>query len=655
MTAPAMEKLRTLPGFRRAGKGWEARCPGHEDRRASLSISLGDDGRVLLHCHAGCETAAVLAKLGLEERDLFNGNGQAAPEKRIVATYPYQDAQGRLLFEVVRFEPKSFRQRRPDGNGGWIWNLENTPRVLYRLPEILAASDVFIVEGEKDVESLRKIGLTATCNPGGAGKWRLEYNEWLRGKHVVIIPDKDDPGRRHAHEIARSLYGGIAASVKLLELPGDGKDISDWLEGRDPVEAAEELCRLAEAAPGWRRNAPPAHRFENDSGERYRLILPELQSVLEVDRLRRESHELIGELCVRCELPGARTYDGVLSVADFNLSSARARTERAKLLAARSLTEDADWPGFLEELCQRVLAAERTGQPAIDLRQVPLPGPDDDLLLEGLRLPRRHPVILFGDGGACKSYLALYMAGRMSQNGLRVALFDWELAAEDHRVRLRRMFGAVEPLVFYARCERPLVHEADRLRRIVRDEKIDYAIYDSVAYACDGPPEAAEVAGRYFRAVRQIGVGSLHIAHITKAEGGDQKPFGTVFWYNSARACWFMKLAEASADESHLEIGLFPRKFNLGRRDKPTGFTVRFEADRTTFDRSEPAEVPELAEKMTIRERMQHILRRGAVSVPELAQELDVKPDTITRTVRRHRTSFTVIEGGKVALLQRVI
>ena len=79
----------------------------------------------------------------------------------------------------------------------------------------------------------------------------------------------------------------------------------------------------------------------------------------------------------------------------------------------------------------------------------------------------------------------------------------------------------------YARCERPLVYEADRLARIVREHDISYAIFDSVAFACDGPPEAAEVAGRYFRAVRQLGIGSLQIAHISKAENGDKKPFGS--------------------------------------------------------------------------------------------------------------------------------
>ena len=106
---------------------------------------------------------------------------QQSPSRRVVKTYDYTDVHGALLFQVVRFEPKDFRQRRPDGNGGWLWSLGDTQRVLYRLPEVAeaVASDhpIFIAEGEKDVDALMGIGVTATCNPGGAGKWRDEYSQ----------------------------------------------------------------------------------------------------------------------------------------------------------------------------------------------------------------------------------------------------------------------------------------------------------------------------------------------------------------------------------------------------------------------------------------------------------------------------------------------
>jgi 5S rRNA maturation endonuclease (ribonuclease M5) len=244
---------------RRNGDGWQSKCPAHEDANPSLSISEGHDGRVLLKCHAGCPTEAIVAALGLKLRDLFADNG--APSREIIAKYPYTDQQGRVLYEVVRFAPKDFRQRRPDGEGGWLWNLNGTRRVLYRSPELRAAiaagKRVFICEGEKDVAAIERAGFRATCNAGGAGKWRDSYNAELRGADVVVVADKDPPGYAHARRIARSLQS-VAKRVVLVE-SAEGKDVSDHLAaGRtlgelvpialnvvSPDRIADELPRIA--------------------------------------------------------------------------------------------------------------------------------------------------------------------------------------------------------------------------------------------------------------------------------------------------------------------------------------------------------------------------------------------------------------------------
>jgi hypothetical protein len=189
------------------------------------------------------------------------GNGKATtatrqPRGDIAETYDYTDADGKLLFQVVRLVPKDFRQRRPDGNGGWAWHLAaacpdwcprrhaplkvDVPRVLYRLPNLLAAPPdmtAFIVEGEKDVHALERIGLVATTNPGGAGKWKPQYGKWLRGHPVVLIADNDAKGRSHAKDVEQKL-SGVARDVHMLELPGlpEGGDVSDWLDARDATE-----------------------------------------------------------------------------------------------------------------------------------------------------------------------------------------------------------------------------------------------------------------------------------------------------------------------------------------------------------------------------------------------------------------------------------
>lgn len=182
--------------------GWFAFCPCHNDgaKRGRRSLHMTEKGgKVLLHCFAGCRYEDIVAALGLARER------KQKPEDA-EAVYRYVDENGRLLFEVCRFAGKRFRQRRPDGAGGWTWNLKDTRRVLYRLPEVLAAvregRTVFIVEGEKDVESLAALSLVATTAPGGAGKWRQEYAETLRGADVVILPDNDEPGRRHAEQVA---------------------------------------------------------------------------------------------------------------------------------------------------------------------------------------------------------------------------------------------------------------------------------------------------------------------------------------------------------------------------------------------------------------------------------------------------------------------
>src|SRR5579862_5755780 len=177
------------------------------------------------------------------------------------------------------------------------------------------------------------------------------------------------------------------------------------------------------------------------SGERYVSEVAGYPIVLEADRLRRERQELVGELTIRCTLPSARTIDGVLSTADFNFSSARAREDRAKLLKERARTNgEVDWFLILEEFTQQVFKAEREGDPAIDLRQIQRPE-RDEIRVGGFAFPRRHPSCVFGDGGSAKTYTELYLAGQLAQRGLKVGLFDWELSGEDHRDRLERLFG----------------------------------------------------------------------------------------------------------------------------------------------------------------------------------------------------------------------
>jgi putative DNA primase/helicase len=226
------EKVRRL-----ADGSWMVCCRAHEDRRPSLHITLTPE-RWLLACQAGCEVAEVLAAAGLDWPDLFvkNGNGRFD-----VAAYDYVDERGELLFQCVRFNPKDFKQRRPNEAGGWVWNLEGTRRVLYRLPRVLeavaAGKTIYVVEGEKDVLAVERAGAVATCNPMGAGKgkWLVEYSETLRRAVVTVVADRDRDGRAHARRIVESLRR-VGATVSVVEAAA-GKDAADHLAaGRSLAE-----------------------------------------------------------------------------------------------------------------------------------------------------------------------------------------------------------------------------------------------------------------------------------------------------------------------------------------------------------------------------------------------------------------------------------
>ena len=266
------ELLARLRGVRRCGEAWMALCPAHDDHQPSLKIwQEGDEVRV--HCFAGCGWQRVYAALGvsLPPRAPYGdgpsdyrvrGSGESMP---IVARYEYRNAEGILHYTIGRTPPdrdgtKHFPTWHPDAGapGGWRWGLGREgerPHLLYRLPEImLAARDherVFLPEGEKDVENLcRAIGLAATCNPHGAGKWRDEFAQHLVGVELaVILPDNDDPGRRHAAQVAASLgrAGVPNVAVALPGLPEKG-DVSDWIAAGGSREALKGLVEEALSA-----------------------------------------------------------------------------------------------------------------------------------------------------------------------------------------------------------------------------------------------------------------------------------------------------------------------------------------------------------------------------------------------------------------------
>ena len=305
MTMTPIEKvLAKFPNAKRSGAGWVDRCPAHEDRKASLSIGKGDDGNAMLFCHAGCDTADVLAEAGLTWPDVFpeddkpgfvrNGNGRtrngkakskpksngpafATDDEAITAMdrimrgkhttkWPYCNADGELVGWVLRWD-------RSDGDkdirpvslheDGWRLAAMPAPRPLYNLAEVLTAKLVIVCEGEKAADAARSLGFVATTSAGGASAWAGTDWRPLAGKEVWELPDNDTPGRGYSEGVAGTVAAlAPPALVKVVVLPGlpDKGDIVDWIKAHgdaaDLEAMALELKALADAAEPWRAESP---------------------------------------------------------------------------------------------------------------------------------------------------------------------------------------------------------------------------------------------------------------------------------------------------------------------------------------------------------------------------------------------------------------
>lgn len=244
--------------FVKRGKELFCVCPFHKDSSPSFRL---DESKHLWFCDpcgfggsvidliSKIENVTIAEIFKRYEKEEYQMQEIKTEEKpKAIKVYSYNNEIGELCFQVIRYEPKTFRQRHSDSKGGWIWNMDGVERVLYRLPEVLASQIVWIVEGEKDVDNLFDCGFVATCNVGGAGKWLPAYTESLKGKHIIVCPDNDDPGIAHSKLVMDSLAGKIEC-LQYLRVPSPFKDISDFLNSIPKEERKERLLQLLIKTP----------------------------------------------------------------------------------------------------------------------------------------------------------------------------------------------------------------------------------------------------------------------------------------------------------------------------------------------------------------------------------------------------------------------
>lgn len=332
---------------RRVREGsYVALCPVHGDRKPSLSIDFRG-GKALLNCRSqGCSARDIIAAVGLTWSDAFDEplaprespqvwKGAPGP---VVATYDYRDEHGELVLQVTRHEPKTFRRRYPDPLGGWLYQDPGVPRVPYRLQEVLSAArnggEVWVAEGEKDVETLRSWGLVATTNEGGALKWTPEHSKWLVGcSRAWILPDGDEAGRKHGTAVEASLRAAGVETVLLPPLPW-AKDVSAW-EGGSRAElerwALTKVPRVLRAKALVKTYDDALARIERiQSGTEPEILstgLPQLD-------------EAIGGLQRTLTIVGSQPGHGK---SGLMMAVVRHLTERGRTVGVFSLEDSAEW------------------------------------------------------------------------------------------------------------------------------------------------------------------------------------------------------------------------------------------------------------------------------------------------------------------------
>jgi hypothetical protein len=284
---------------------------------------------------------------------------------------------------------------------------------------------------------------------------------------------------------------------------------------------------------------------------------------------------------------------------------------------------------------------------------------EDDLFfnLDGWPLLTRHHSILFGDGDSCKSYLALWVAGRMAQAGRRVLVLDWELDAPDHRERLERLFGEDMPRVHYLRVNGPLNESVEHIQTCCQRSKIDYLILDSVGFAVSGQPETSEAALGYFAALKDIGVpGTLSLAHITKAtpkaQRGREKPFGSNFWHQAARATWL--IAARTPKAGQVEAVISCRKSNMAARPADVRMSVQFRDSDTAIALSGGAWDKSLGQPL--KKRLVSTLNELGTCDRDTFYALlpNDNPETIRKALLRNTGILFIEENGLFSLLPDV-
>ena len=385
-------------------------------------------------------------------------------------------------------------------------------------------------------------------------------------------------------------------------------------------------------------------------------------TMLEFDYLThsRSSGDVHAEITVTVDAPTKGHYQKTR----LNLLADRSVSSLAGSLSKRLPELKIPWDQRINDAVQWVLHQYRAGDPGVYLDEISTE--DQEVAPPFPLLAADGPTIIFGDGEATKSYLALatalslgtgleIIAGLPPDRAMKVGYLDWEWKASRHARRLHAMWKPIDgPLpkgrIRYIKCSKPITEERDRLRREIRDHGLEALIVDSAGYACNGAPEEAEVALAFFRTIEQLGLPVLILAHVNRvdAKNGADKPFGSSFWHNSARATWYIKRDEQDAIDGHVSVALFERKNNESSAKRTLGLQWHFDEEHGTtagLSKHAIAESASLSSMLSTGKRIVLLLKAGPMTISQIAEELDAGVDAVRKAVHRG-DAFVKVPGG---------
>ena len=649
------------------GRIWSY-CPAHNDGQKNgrkPTTKHGPDGgrslslhpRIGVNCFADCDFERILAAFPPMERPVAAGAHQWAE----VARYEYKDMSGRLIAIKRRLErpeadgqrSKSFRWQDPEGNSGLSFPMNTIPLWGAELIKDIPLDEwIYFCEGEKATQACRDAGLYAVCAGVGATKSPDLANALadLLGRKVALWPDNDEIGRAYMSAV-KSLLMPIAGEVKTVKAPvGPKEDAYDFFKLGGTVATLES----GEIA------APTTTVLGED---RFEFKIPiDLERV--VTFLAADVAYTKRNIDIKLTVSGV---GGTVRPRRINVLSESAIEGLVRSLG-KSHGTDIPWQRLVDQFVGLLDGANNSHDPTVDVLDIEAPEAQEFLVQDFL--PKGEESVIFGPGGAGKTYQALDLAyavatgtdscGRRAEAG-SVLWLDYETNERTFRYRIKRLtegkpVGLSSKRMFYWRPNAPLAYIAEALQRKVEEAAIQFIVVDSAGKAAGGDLREQPVVQELFSNLRRFGVTSLVLAHVTK-DGDPDTPFGSIYMKNEPHGrVWYLYRSDDSTQDENL-IGMVCKKASDGEEPSSVAISHKFPVTSSAIivGNAAAGRISDLTIKTTSPiDRVKKALRGGQEKALDLlAVEADLRKDYMERLLRDHRFDFEETPGGEWKLRSR--